>query len=132
MIMMQNETLIQVPKSQAKANKRQLEVRWDHEGSKKRYFMKSQNLQHHFARCQSLITNQTNGLGFSISPLMSVLTTPKGTKKWFEKQSSFEEQKCVDNTKSDNNTKILSFLYPLVKPSLCKLLSPLLTMQSSR
>jgi hypothetical protein len=43
-------------------------------------------------------------------PLDECIDNTKGTKKWVEKQSSFEEQKCVDNTKSDNNTKILSLL----------------------
>jgi hypothetical protein len=65
----------------------------------KKHFMKSQNLQHHFASCQSLITNQTKGLGFSISPLMSVLTTQKAQRNGFKNKAHLKSKSVLTTSK---------------------------------
>src|SRR5579859_5944912 len=110
MIMMQNETLIQVPKSQAKANKRQLEMRWDHEGSKQKALHAIPKPSTLFRKMLITHHKPNRGTWFLNLPLDECIDNTKSTKKWFEKQNSFEEQKCVDHTKSNNNTKILSLL----------------------
>jgi len=76
----------------------------------KRHFMESQKPSTPFRQLSITHHKSNQRTWFLNLPLDECIDNTKGTKKWFEKQSSFEEQKCVDNIKSGNNTKILSLL----------------------